>query len=593
MKRILIALAILILVIGGVFLGWQRVKAAQPVEKTKYKLGTVQVGTVKKTVSATGVIKPWTTVDIKSKAGGRVDEMRVEVGDRVAAGQILAVIDPSDTQLQVDQAQADIQSADARIASSKIGYDLAIRQNTLAVATAETSLKAAEASLAAAKARLRTAELQKTTQPKLTEASIASARANLDSARKQLDELKYATHPQQRAAAESALAQAEANLRNAEANLSRQQNLLQRGFVSQQVVDQALANRDVSAAQVLSAKKKLDTIAQEQEAAEAAAQARVNQANAQYQNALAQQVDVDVRESAYREATAAVAQATQQVESAKRNLELARANLKNNQIRQTEITTAQASKARALASFVNAKKTFDQTVVRAPVDGVVLVKYVEQGTIISSALSFAATGNNILQIGDVTRMYVDCTVDETDIANVNVGQNVDVVVEAYPNATVEGKVTRIDPQAQVEQNVTNIHVRVEIDPDSPAFQLLKPGMNATCEFVSKRADDVLFVPNEAVRTGDSGSYVEVASGGTPAPVDPKSGEKPDPNTRVDVKLEKRPVEVGIEGNETTQIISGLKEGEVIVVTTIEPVKQQAAGAFGSGPIGMRGMGRSR
>ena len=109
-----------------------------------------------------------------------------------------------------------------------------------------------------------------------------------------------------------------------------------------------------------------------------------------------------------------------------------------------------------MASFKNADTTYRQTTVTAPSTGVILKKYVEPGTIISSALSFAATGNDIVQIGDVSRMYVDVTVDETDIANVDMGQAVDVTIEAYPSLSFEGKVARIDPQALVESNVTNI-----------------------------------------------------------------------------------------------------------------------------------------
>jgi HlyD family secretion protein len=223
-----------------------------------------------------------------------------------------------------------------------------------------------------------------------------------------------------------------------------------------------------------------------------------------------------------------------------------------------------------------------------------LTKYVEEGTIISSALSFAATGNNILQLGDVTRMYVDVTVDETDIASVDEGQEVEVTIEAYPNFPFQGTVARIDPQALVEQNVTNVHVRVEIDNSDVSFRLLKPGMNATCEFVSQKKADVLMVPNEAVRTDDSGQYVEVAlSKGKPAPPDPKTGEKADPTLLVDLKLRREKVDVVLEGNETTEIAGKVKAGDQVVIQVIEPTPETAGSPFGGGPPGMRGMGRMR
>lgn len=594
MKRaLLIGTIVLVVVIGGIFLA-RRLRADNPADKIKYKLAVVEVGQVKKTVSATGTLQPWTTVDIKSKAGGRVDALLVDIGSVVKKGDILAKIDPTDTILVVNQAQADIDSANARIRQAQITSELQKEQSELAVAQAETSLEAAKASLEASRARLKMAEQQKNAQPRLTNSSIASAQANLDNARKQLAELREATHPQERAAAQAAVDQAEANLKNAEANLTRQQSLMEKGFVSQQVVDQALANRDVMKAQVAAARRKLDTIDKEQQAAEAAMVARVQQAEAQLNSAKAAAVDVDIRNSAYQEAKAAVAQAEQQVEDAKKQLELAKANLANIQIRRTEIAQAQASKARAMASLTNARTTLDQTIVRAPTDGVVLQKYVEQGTIISSALSFAATGNNILQLGDITRMYVDVTVDETDIANVDMGQMVDITMDAYPGIPFEGKVTRIDPQAKVEQNVTTIHVRVEVDNSAPSFRLLKPGMNATCEFVIDKKDDVVKVPSEAVRTDDRGRFIEIASGGKPAPPDPETNEPADPDLLIDVKVQRREVEIGLEGNEDVEITSGLKEGEKVVVQKIEPLPQTAGSPFGGGMRGgMRGFGGGR
>jgi len=191
-------------------------------------------------------------------------------------------------------------------------------------------------------------------------------------------------------------------------------------------------------------------------------------------------------------------------------------------------------------------------------------------------------------------MYVDVTVDETDIASVDEGQDVEVTIEAYPGIPFQGKVSRVDPQAVVEQNVTTIHVRVEIDNTDASYRLLKPGMNATCEFVSQKKEDVVMVPNEAVRTDDRGQFVEVAlNKGKPAPPDPKTGAPADPSLLVDVKVKRVPVKVGLEGNEYTEIISGVKPGERVVVQKIEPAPEQAGSPFASGPPGMRGFGRIR
>lgn len=591
MKRVAIIVIVLAVIVAGGFFAKSKLAAASSDSKTTYKIAKVEVGTVKKTVSATGTLQPWRVVDIKSKAGGRVDKMAVDVGSVVKANQIICQIDPSDTQLSVDQARADIDSATARIQGSQQTYELQEKQSRLAIETAKSTLESAKASLRAAEARRATAGKQKDAQPSLTGASIASAAANYDNAQKQLAELVDATLPQDVANAQANLDQAKANLKNADANLNRQKTLMDKGFVSVQVVDSAEANRDVAKAQVTTAQKKLDTIEREQAASRAAMEARVAQAKAQYENAKATQVDVDIRGTAYQEAQAAVRQAQAQVDNATENLQLAQANMANIGIRKTDILSAQATKTRAMAAFTNANKTYEQTRVTAPTAGVILKKYVEEGTIISSALSFAATGNNIVQLGDTTRMYVDVTVDETDIANVDDGQAVDITIDAYPNTPLEGKVIRIDPQTEVIQNVNMVHVRVELDNSSSIYQLMKPGMNATCEFIINKKEDVVSVPNEAVRQADDGRYVEIARGGKIAPADPKSNSQPDPNTLIDVKPERRKIEPGLEGNDSVEVVSGLKPGEVVITQKIEPVVQQAGGAIGGMRMGGMGGGR--
>jgi HlyD family secretion protein len=203
---------------------------------------------------------------------------------------------------------------------------------------------------------------------------------------------------------------------------------------------------------------------------------------------------------------------------------------------------------------------------------------VDEGTIITSGLSLNSTGSSIVQLGDTTRMYVDVAVDEADIASVKVGQKVDVSLDAYPGVPFVGKVARINPQAVVEQNVTLIHVRVEVNNKTRDFHLLKPGMNATCDFVVAEKDKVVKVPNSAVRKDKGKDYVQLASGGQPAPADPTLGPVEGRDAPlVGVQVTRQPVVTGVRGDEDTEITSGLKAGDTIVVQTIEPISNTDEG----------------
>ncbi|HEY3265756.1 MAG TPA: efflux RND transporter periplasmic adaptor subunit [Armatimonadota bacterium] len=571
----LIAAATIVVVGGGAYLAFGR-RGPDPTALTQYKITKVARGQVRKTVSSTGVLQPWTTVDIKSKAGGRVTAMMVDVGTHVKKNQVIATIDRSDTQLAVNQAEADISGARAKEEQTSRTYSLQIQQTEIAIANARAALQSAKDSRAAAASRLQTAIRQSKVQPSLTSASIRQAQANLRQAQQARAALD-STNQQDRASAKSAYDQAMANAKNAGANLTRQKSLLSKGFVSQQAVDTAQASYDVAQAQVDSAKARYDTVDAQLKTDIASADARVAQANAALASAQAGAVDIATSKDSERQARSALRQADSQVKQALEALNQAVANKANNDIRKLDINSAQASITRSAATLKNAKDTLAQTTVRAPSEGVVLTKYVDTGTIITSGLSLNSTGSSIVQIGDTTRMYVDVTVDETDIANVDEGQKVEINLDAYPGVPFEGKVARVNPQAVVESNVTSIHVRVEVDNSSPTFRLLKPGMNATCDFVVDDKPDVLNVPSSAVQTDEQGAtFVQIATGGKPAPADPASGLAADPDTKVGVKITKQMVEVGLTGNDATEILSGVKEGDPVVSQTIEPATSTSA-----------------
>jgi multidrug efflux pump subunit AcrA (membrane-fusion protein) len=145
------------------------------------------------------------------------------------------------------------------------------------------------------------------------------------------------------------------------------------------------------------------------------------------------------------------------------------------------------------------------------------------------------------------------------------GQMVDITLDAYPDEVFEGRVTKIDPQTVIAQNVTTIPVTIEIEnPDAR----LKPGMNATCDFIIERKDDVLVAPTEAVKDQD-GRYIVTVM---------KKGQQ----------VERR-VEVGLAGDQYTEIVSGLREGDVVVTAVIEPQPEGTSGDRGRG--GPMGMGR--
>jgi HlyD family secretion protein len=608
MKRAVITVIVLVVLIGGGVAVSRSMGGGSKKDQNQYRIAQVQKGKVRKTVSATGVLKPWRTVDVRSRAGGRILNYgpdlekvqekggappEIDEGSMVKRGAILVNIDPSDTLLTYNSARADIDSNRARVDQTTRELQFQEEQTQVSIANANASLKAVKASSAAAKARAESARKQAEVQKELTNALIESSTASLSAERERLRQLREATINQQRADAQAAVRQAEANLKNAELQWKRQKALLEKGFIAASNVDQAEATYSVAKATHENAKVRLSALDPSQDADVKAQEARVRQLEAQLRTAEANRADIIIREQAALASEADYKRSLADVQQATVAVRQAQAGRINNGVRLTQIAQAKASGERAKASLVNAQVQLDETKVTAPSDGIILKKYIEAGTLIPSGISaFNSTGTNILQFGDTSRMYVDVQVDETDIANIDLDQKVDITFDAYPTTPFEGKVIRIDPQMVIEQNVTTSHVRVEVDnSDTARFQLLKPGMNGTCEFIVSEQDEVVMVPNEAIKSDADGTrYVEISSGGAQAP--PEKGEQPDTALKIDVKIEKRKLtsdDIGLEGNNDTEIKNNLKEGESIVVQTIEPTPTTPGGGspFGGG----RGPGR--
>ena len=172
-----------------------------------------------------------------------------------------------------------------------------------------------------------------------------------------------------------------------------------------------------------------------------------------------------------------------------------------------DYANARAEVVRARVAVDDAQNQMDDTNVLAPITGTIIEKLVERGQVISSPTRDVGGGTVLMKMADLGLVQVRTLVDETDIGKIQVGQRATVTVDAYPNRPFEGSVLKIEPQAQTEQNVTMFPVLVRIDNRGG---LLRPGMNSEVEVHVGQREDVLAVPNSALRTlRDVGSAAEV------------------------------------------------------------------------------------
>ncbi|HUL03593.1 MAG TPA: efflux RND transporter periplasmic adaptor subunit [Gemmatimonadales bacterium] len=177
--------------------------------------------------------------------------------------------------------------------------------------------------------------------------------------------------------------------------------------------------------------------------------------------------------------------------------------------------TAQSAVVTAQAQLRTAQEAMDDTHVRAPIAGTVLELDAVRGTVISSPT--LGGGTVILKMASLDTVRDSALVVETDIGKVQPGMAVTITVDAFPDRTFEGTVLKIEPQAQINQNVTMFPVRVNIP--NPGH-LLKPGMNTGVRVHMGQVQHVIAIPNAALRTTR-----DVASAASVLGLDPQAVEQ--------------------------------------------------------------------
>jgi macrolide-specific efflux system membrane fusion protein len=232
-------------------------------------------------------------------------------------------------------------------------------------------------------------------------------------------------------------------------------------------------------------------------------------------------------------------------------LERARQMLPENVITQAEfdaversfnIAEAQASVAEA--ALESAEIQLGYTRITAPIGGVVASVSTQVGETV--AASFASP--TFVTIIDLDRLEVWAYVDETDIGRVEVGQTATFTVDTYMGTDFTGTVTAIQPAAEIVDNVVNYVTLIDIGPTDG--KTLRPEMTATVNISLEGRDDVLSIPNGAVRRDAEGAYAYVP--GVEGPV-------------------RRAIRTGYRGSSYTEVLEGLEEGEEVIVGTVQTV----------------------
>jgi HlyD family secretion protein len=218
-----------------------------------------------------------------------------------------------------------------------------------------------------------------------------------------------------------------------------------------------------------------------------------------------------------------------------------------------ELAIARDQVTQAQAALTQAQLNLEGATLVAPFAGTVADVSIEVGQMVNS-------GASVIVLTDLTGYYVDLYIDETDIGQVLVGQPVVITLDAFPNEELKGEVTAIKSIGTVNGGIVTYEVRVDM---APTEVPIKADMTASATVVIEEKENVLQVPNRAIRHEGNVKYVEVLAS---------------------TEVQRVAVATGISNDTVTEVTAGLKEGDRVVVTTVAPSTTPSGprGIFGGG-----------
>ncbi len=464
------------------------------------EIATAQEQPIIQSIETVGTVTAEFTVNLSPRVSGRITYLEVREGETVKPGQLLARIDPSQAEAGVLSARASINESRSRLAQAEatsqanaIEIEQAIQQARAEAVYAKSALtqtqKSAEARIAASQATV-----------KQSQGAITAAQAGLKNRKAQV-------------------IAGEANLKNAQLKEERTKSLYEKGYVSKQDLDNAVAA-------TASAVAALDVQRAEVEGADA----DLNSAKASYDSDVASLRAI--RATTEAEIESAKARLTQ-ANSALKTAEGNRAQLPANR---ANLEALKAGVDIADAQLKGAASQKSDTELKSTILGTITKRSADPGSI-------ASPGQAVLTIESTNSIFVDANIPIDQSARVKRGDRVELTIDGLPDSKILARIDQIVPSADVQDRQVLVRIRVQNQEDA-----IKPGMFAKVLIETKRVESKVVIPLDAVKQ-DKVFVINAEN-----------------------KAEEREVVLGERDENNVQVLSGLEVGDRVIVLSFSPVK---------------------
>ncbi len=212
---------------------------------------------------------------------------------------------------------------------------------------------------------------------------------------------------------------------------------------------------------------------------------------------------------------------------------------------QKAVLKAEAEVTQAAATVDRARENLHYATIRSSRPATVLKRHIEEGDAVSSILQMGSQATLIMTLGDMESVYFEGRVDETDIGMVTEGMKSRIKVDAFRDTSFPGKVIKISPLGEEEENVIGFETRVSLDEEAA---VLRAQMTANAEIIIETREDILLVKESAISYDESRNpFVQL--------YDPEE----------ETMMRKVPIEAGLSNGTLTEVVSGLKDGDKVVI----------------------------
>jgi len=521
--------ALIILLIIGYFVYPRIFKK----ESVRYVLGEVNKGNLEIKVSGTGEIVPIEEINVKSKVGGEIVNLNVKEGDNVYKGQILAKIDSRNLEKSIKDQEILIKNLELAIDSAKLNLEkLNFQyQNTLRGDDYNKALNQGISILTDFYS------FYPTFIEDLRKIYFYKDFENYD------NNLKYYESYNPSFAGKSQKLEFNYNiLRTKYIELSDNfKNILAQNEAKEKITKDSY-NLVLATYDLVNEGREMVRYLKEDLALKNATHEKENIINNHFQkltnylNSLAQYkqnlLDVISKINSYHDVV-------DNYEFDKKNLELS--------IKQKEIDLEQAKN-----KLNDLKEDLNDYYITAPLSGILSTLNIKKGDLIAS--------NQIIGTIITNQKIAKIFLNEIDAAKVKVGQEAILTFDALPDLKVKGRVIEINTVGKEEQGVVSYDIKISLEKENVN---IKPGMSVNAEIIVNRKENILLVPNSAIKSDKMGKYVEVVKN-----YEIERKKLFEPVAISQNLIEKRYIKTGISNDEFTEILEGLKEGEIIIIRTL-------------------------